>query len=167
MKKIFLSFSFIVAFALFATFSRRNIGVSADRFLAPNVSIPVGNTPVPITSAPESVPTSIALNATPMPTPKHAGKYKDGNYVGSVADAYYGNIQVKVVIKGGGLTDVVFLQYPNDRRTSVEINTQAMPYLKSEAIRAQSANVNTISGASDSSQAFRESLGAALAVAKN
>ena len=98
---------------------------------------------------------------------KPVGQYKDGTYTGSVADAYYGNIQVQAVIYGGRLTDVIFLQYPSDRRTSVSINTQAMPYLKSEAISAQSANVNIVSGASDSSQAFRQSLGTALASAKN
>jgi uncharacterized protein with FMN-binding domain len=42
-----------------------------------------------------------------------------------------------------------------------------MPYLKQEAIAAQSANVNIISGATDSSYAFRQSLASALAQAKS
>ena len=94
-------------------------------------------------------------------------KYKDGAYTGSSADAYYGSIQVQVTISGGKITDVAFLNYPHDRGTSVSINTQAMPYLKQEAIAAQSANVNIVSGATDSSLAFRQSLASALAQAKS
>lgn len=88
--------------------------------------------------------------------------YKDGTYTGSVADAFYGNIQVEAIIKNGKIVDVQFLQYPNDRENSIAINTQAMPYLKQEAIQAQGANVNIISGATDTSQAFIQSLTDAL-----
>jgi len=93
--------------------------------------------------------------------------YKDGRYTGVAADAYYGYIQVLAVISGGKLTDVQFLQHPSDRSTSVEINSQAMPYLKQEALQAQSANVNIVSGATDSSQAFIQSLSSALNSAKS
>lgn len=97
--------------------------------------------------------------------------YKDGEYVGRVADAFYGNVQVKAVIAGGKISDVQFLDYPRDRGNSVRINTQAMPNLKTEAIRSQNANVDMVSGATETSTAFRESLASALAqavvVAKN
>ena len=104
------------------------------------------------------------LSATPIPTT--VGLYKNGTFTGGVADAFYGNIQVQAVIAGGKLSDVIFLQYPNDNRTSQYINSQAMTYLKEEAIAAQSANVNIVSGASASSQAFQQSLASALSQAK-
>ncbi|HTR18501.1 MAG TPA: FMN-binding protein [Candidatus Paceibacterota bacterium] len=107
-----------------------------------------------------------APTPTPTPTPKPQGQYIDGSYTGSVADAYYGNVQVQATVSGGKLIDVTFLQYPNDRGTSRYINGQAMPLLVQEAIQAQSANVSGVSGASDTSAAFRQSLGAALAQAK-
>lgn len=106
---------------------------------------------------------------TPIPVPTivaSIGRYKDGVYTGSVADAFYGNVQVQVTVSGGKITDVVFLQYPNDRSTSVEINQQAMPYLKQEAIQVQNSQVDTVSGASQTSRAFRESLASALSQAK-
>lgn len=109
--------------------------------------------------APSNVPAASAVVAA---TPKPSGKYKDGAYMGNVADAFYGNLQVQVVIKGGRITDVIFLQYPNDRETSIAINTQAMPLLKQEAISAQSARVDGVSGATASSGAFIESLSNAL-----
>jgi len=92
--------------------------------------------------------------------------YNDGTYTGGVADAYYGMVQIQAVIQGGKLASVSFLQYPNDRNTSVFINGQAMPILKSEAIQAQNANVDIVSGATDTSMAFQQSLGDALAQAK-
>ena len=67
---------------------------------------------------------------------------------------------------GGQLTDVQFLQSPNDQPNSVRINQAAMPLLKQEAISTQSAKVDTISGATQSSGAFVQSLGDALAQAK-
>ncbi len=103
---------------------------------------------------------STAGSAGPMPP------YKDGSYTGSTADAFYGNIQVKAIISGGKITDVQFLQYPSDRSRSIAINTLAMPNLKQEAIHAQNANVNIVSGATDSSNAFIQSLSSALSQSK-
>lgn len=109
---------------------------------------------------------SLTSFSTPLPAPANTGAYKNGTYTGKVADAYYGNIQAQAVISGGRLTDVIFLQYPNDNRTSQYINSQADPMLKQEAIQAQSAKVDIISGASASSDAFQVSLADALAQAK-
>ena len=113
-----------------------------------------------------------AQNTAPNPqtttsTPAASGEYKDGTYTGSVADAYYGSLQVQAVVKGGALADVVFLQYPSDAGHTIELSRSSMPVLKSEAIQAQSANVNIISGATQTSEAFQKSLAAALALAKN
>ncbi len=95
-----------------------------------------------------------------------SASYKNGTYNGSVQNAFYGNVQVQAVISGGKLTSVTFLQYPNDNPTSQYINSQAMPYLQQEALAAQSANVNGVSGASATSPAFIASLTDALNQAK-
>lgn len=113
-------------------------------------------------------PTAAPQTSQNTPSTASSGqRYKDGTYTGSTADAYYGNIQVQVTISGGKITDVAFLQYPNDNGTSQFINSQAMPMLKSEAIQAQSASVDVVSGASDSSQAFQQSLSNALQQAQS
>jgi len=91
--------------------------------------------------------------------------YKDGKYDGSIVDAYYGNIQVRAIIESGILTGVQFLSYPSDRSYSVEINKRAMPILEAEAIKNQSANVDIVAGATNTSNAFRSSLGSALSLA--
>ncbi|MBI1863738.1 FMN-binding protein [Candidatus Woesebacteria bacterium] len=103
-----------------------------------------------------------SLIPSPFATSQPASKYKDGTYTGPVTDAYYGDVQVQVAVQGGKISDVTFLKYPNDRRTAIEINQQAMPFLKQEAINAQSTNIDIVSGATQTSMAFIESLKSAL-----
>ena len=166
MKKFLLSALVLIVFTVYAIHTRPikgsdTVAVSSTpsitrtrrfgddgNFVAPSAT----SKPTPMASA------SLTTSSTAQPT----GKYKNGTYTGSVADAFYGNIQVQVVISGGKITDVIFLQYPSDRRTSIEINSQAMPFLKQEAIAAQSAQVDGVSGATATSQAFIESLTSAL-----
>lgn len=100
--------------------------------------------------------------ASVTPVTTSSGTYKDGTYTGSSEDAFYGNLQVQATISGGKITDVQFLQYPNDRSESQEINSHAIPTLTSEAIQSQNAHVDIVSGATDSSQAFQKSLQSAL-----
>lgn len=113
-----------------------------------------------ITSGHGSHTPSSSSSSGPIPP------YKDGTYTGNSDDAYYGNIQVKAIISGGKITDVQFLQYPNSAARSLAINTLAMPNLKQEALQAQDAHVDIISGATDTSNAFMQSLSSALTQAK-
>jgi uncharacterized protein with FMN-binding domain len=176
MKKIIVTSFFILAFIGYSLY--QNFGLSGKSiYVATNTSIPNSETssltPQPIipakkkkTAAPPSNTKTQTPSNPPTPIVKN-GIYTDGTYTGGTADAYYGNIQVQAIIQNGQIADVQFLQYPNDRGTSIRINGAAMPILKSEAISAQNANVDIVSGATDSSQAFIQSLGSALAQAKN
>ncbi|MGI8420535.1 MAG: FMN-binding protein [Candidatus Levyibacteriota bacterium] len=147
MKKIIISGFVIIAFALYAVFNHKSQNIQSA------VPLATGKTG---TSQSGHVQASKALSQM----------YTDGTYIGKAIDAFYGNIQVKALISGGKITDVQFLQYPNDQRESVEINTEALPVLSQEAIQSQSANVDTVSGATDSTQAFKESLASALSQAQ-
>ena len=117
--------------------------------------------PTPVQATPRM------MGGTMSPVGSMMNRYTDGTYTGSVADAFYGLVQVQASVSGGKLTDVTFLQYPSDRSTSRFINSQAMPMLTQEAIVAQSADVSGVSGATETSGAFRTSLAVALAAAKN
>lgn len=186
MKKFLLSLAVVLSFGFYAIFVSSNNsyvitpvatmtgnkqGGSTGQTPTPNPIPTPTPTPVP-TPSPIPTPTPTPTPAptpvpTPPPPPKSLGQYKDGSYVGNVTDAYYGNVQVQAVVQSGRLADVVFLQYPSDRSTSVRINTRAMPTLKSEAIQAQSAQVDAVSGATATSEAFVSSLSSALAQAVN
>jgi uncharacterized protein with FMN-binding domain len=187
-KKFLLSLAVIMTFAAYS-FSKKG---SADPPVLPKVGAnftpsPSSSSPTPTkspstgdnavsratnTPSPTKSPNPTAVR-TPTPTPiptsvpaQDNGLYRDGIYTGNVEDAYYGNVQVRVTISGGKIANVEFLDYPQDRRTSVQINSQAMPYLISEAIQTQSSQVDIVSGATDTSMAFIQSLASALAQAQ-
>jgi len=164
MKKVVLSGAVIFIFILYIlSVNKQTVATLPIQTTGPT-TLPLTGEPTPV-SIPVAANTPVPTNP-PIPVPTAKGKYKDGSYTGDVVDAFYGNIQVKAVISNGLIADVIFLQYPNDRNTSVEINTQAMPILKQEAIAAQSANVDGVSGASSTSPAFIQSLQSALDQAK-
>jgi uncharacterized protein with FMN-binding domain len=148
MKKLIVSVVIVGVF-VFYSFLHDHSSVTA---LAPNSATGTSG-------APSSAP-------TPGTTSTSSGQYKDGSYTGSVADAQWGYLQVKAIIQGGKIMDVQFVQYPNDRSRSVMINQYADPQLTSEAIQAQSAQVDIITGATDSSEAFMQSLTDALSQAQ-
>jgi uncharacterized protein with FMN-binding domain len=112
-------------------------------------------------------PTTPSTGTTTTNGGTSSGTYKDGTYTGAVADAFYGNLQVKAIISGGAITDVQFPAYPSDNSESKQVNGMAMPILKQEAIAAQNAQVNIVSGATQTSQAFQQSLADALSQAKS
>lgn len=151
MKKILLSLFVIVTFVVYSLQQRRE-------GLGTTVTIPTQLTKSSQSNSSNGSTTQTASNSPSQQTIT----YKDGQFTGDAADAYYGYIQVKVTISGGKISDVVFLQYPNDRENSVFINQQAMPYLKQEAIQAQNSKVDIVSGATDTSMAFIQSLSSAL-----
>jgi uncharacterized protein with FMN-binding domain len=144
----YLSLGLIAASIMYA--ASQHVGISAHTALAKSFS--------PSTVTVPSTKTAVAAKKT-------SGTYADGSYIGSAVDAYYGTVQVKATIQNGQLADVTFLQYPNNRSNSVYINGQAMPMLTQEALAVQSAQVNGVSGATFTSQAFEQSLRSALAQA--
>jgi uncharacterized protein with FMN-binding domain len=150
-KKLLLSLSVLFSFAAYSFYVKNT---SQEAAVLPNVPSQTQNN-----TSPNNI-----LDASP--NIKISKGYNNGEYTGKVADAYYGNIQVKAIIKNNQITDVQFLQYPNDRGHSIEINTYAMPILTQEAVQSQNAKVDIVSGATDSSKAFIESLTSALNQAK-
>ena len=92
--------------------------------------------------------------------------YKNGAYTGIVANAFYGNIQVKVTVQGGKITDINFLQYPDNQMHSVVVNILAIQSLKQEAIQSQGSIVDIVTGATSTSGAFMQSLKSALLQSK-
>jgi uncharacterized protein with FMN-binding domain len=74
----------------------------------------------------------------------------------------FGPVQVRVVVQGARMLDVQALQLPSSHQRSLEISQQAAPLLRSEALQAQSARIDILSGASYTSVAYANSLQGAL-----
>jgi uncharacterized protein with FMN-binding domain len=85
-----------------------------------------------------------------------------GTYAGSVVQTRFGSVQVQITVQAGKITDVTALQLTDAERRSVQISNMAAPLLRDEVLQAQSANVQTISGATVTSDAYLNSLQAAL-----
>jgi uncharacterized protein with FMN-binding domain len=128
-------------------------------FTGQNSSAPTTATPPVDNSGGATPPTS----TTP---PTTSAGFKDGTFTGPVTDAIYGKIQVAVTISGGKITDISWPVYPDSHGETSQISQRSLPTLKQEVIASQSANVNDVSGATQTSDGFKQSLSAALAQAK-
>jgi len=114
-------------------------------------------------AAPAANTASAATSSAAGRTPAAAGssRYADGTWTGAAEWTRWGYVQVQAVIRNGKITDIQALQSPSDRR-SASINAQAQPILEREAIAAQSADIDMISGATYTSRTYSASLQAAL-----
>jgi uncharacterized protein with FMN-binding domain len=79
-----------------------------------------------------------------------------------VISTNWGPIEVKIVVAGGKITDVVALQYPSSRSRSLQISNYALPAYEDEVIRTQNENVNSISGATQTARGFRAAIASAI-----
>jgi uncharacterized protein with FMN-binding domain len=85
-----------------------------------------------------------------------------GQLTGQAVQIPFGTVQVQVTMQNGQITDVKTLQMPADQRRSQQISQYVAPQLRSEVLSAQSAQVNTISGATYTSMGYLQSLQSAL-----
>ena len=121
---------------------------------------PAEGSPSPAVSpTPEASP-SAATTPTPSPSPSPSPAQQV--LTGSDVQTIFGDVQVQITVSGQRLVDVRALRLPVDRARSAEISQYAGPYLRSEAIRAQNARIDIVSGATYTSEAYAESLADAL-----
>ncbi|MEV6971452.1 FMN-binding protein [Hamadaea sp. NPDC051192] len=83
-------------------------------------------------------------------------------YDGSVAQTRWGPVQVRITVANGEITDVEAVEYPTENHRDQEINQYALPILHDSVISQQSANIDTVSGATVTSEGYIQSLQAAL-----
>ncbi|MFJ8783241.1 MULTISPECIES: FMN-binding protein [unclassified Streptomyces] len=105
--------------------------------------------PVPSSSASASSGTGSAATGTKTVT-------------GDTVQTRWGPVQVRITVKDGKLTEVTAVTYPTDNPRDQEINSYALPRLRTEALQAQSAEIDTVSGATYTSDGYRQSLQSAL-----
>ncbi len=125
--------------------------------LPPSASPSPSPSPSPSASAPAA---SAAPAATPSPSAATVAAPKTVD--GAVEQTPYGPIQVQLTYTGTRITAVTELQAPNDRGRSVEINAQAAPILEQEVLSSQSAKIDTVSGATYTSQGYAQSVQSAI-----
>ena len=86
----------------------------------------------------------------------------DGTYTGDPVATRYGDVQVQITVAGGKITAAEAIQYPNGDRHDQQINAYAIPILNAEAVDAQSASIDAVSGATVTSDGYISSLQSAI-----
>lgn len=108
------------------------------------------------------VVTHPAPSASGSAAPGGTGQGADVVVNGDVAQTMWGPVQVQVHITGSRIVDVVTLVYPTGTGRDEAINSYALPILRRQALTAQSAQIQGVSGATVTSGGYVESLQAAL-----
>jgi uncharacterized protein with FMN-binding domain len=85
----------------------------------------------------------------------------DGTYAGTTNTNRWGPVQVQITVSGHQITEVTTLQTPTGGKSDA-INASATPLLAKEALVAQSASIDTISGATYTSSSYKISLQSAI-----
>jgi uncharacterized protein with FMN-binding domain len=167
MKRLMASVIVVVAFTFYAIFSRDSTATT----LASTTNAGTGSSSGTATTQPvitggedDDEAAVVQQTANTQATSAVSSGYVDGTYTGSQVNALYGVVQVQVTVQGGKIADVQFLSHPTGHHSD-QINARAVPVLTQEAVAAQSANVQVVSGATLTSNAFMESLQSALSQA--
>ena len=122
-------------------------------------TVPEG-TGSPSTSAPQPTSGSPAGTASPTTTAPAASSTR--NATGSDVQYRYGDIELAVTATGSKIDNITVVKNDATDGRSYQINSEAVPILESETLSAQSSQIDGVSGASYTSQAYVQSLQSAL-----
>ncbi|MFD8497553.1 FMN-binding protein [Amycolatopsis sp. NPDC059657] len=105
--------------------------------------------------------TAVAAPSTTAPSTSESGSATGSSgtqtVAGTAESSDYGTVQVQVTFSGTKIEDIQLVQQPRSGRA-----VNALPRLREEALRAQSADIDTVSGATSTSDSYVKSLQAAI-----
>jgi uncharacterized protein with FMN-binding domain len=81
---------------------------------------------------------------------------------GALVQTEQGPVQVRITVAGRTITDVTAVVYPDSDQRHRQVSSYALPLLRQSALAAQSADIDTVSGATATSEGYRKSLQAAI-----
>jgi uncharacterized protein with FMN-binding domain len=149
------------------------LGTQGQISTAPDAAAPTtagSATTAPTTAATPSGGTTPTAAATPIPTATDGGASASaaasdgasGTFTGTSVQTRFGPVQVQITVANGSITEVTALQLTDEDQRSVSISNRTAPVLRQEVLTAQSANVQGVSGATYTSDAYLSSLQSAL-----
>jgi len=122
-----------------------------------------GSLPVATLGPGPSLLTPSARTGTAGPGPSPASGGPDAvTTLGQTVHTQFDTIQVRIVTVGGQIRSVAFAKLAGDEQLSDLINAHAGPLLLQHTLKAQSADIDTVSGATYTSDGYRQSLQSAL-----
>lgn len=112
-----------------------------------------------VTALPAGTGTSRMTASAPMAT---SGGTASSTVTGAAVQTRWGPVQVQITVGNGSVTDVTAVQHPTGNSRDQQINDYALPVLAREALAAQSALIDHVSGATVTSKGYVQSLQSAL-----
>lgn len=140
-------------------FSYHTSSSSATISASPVVQQPLSSDPIPPSGSSKSGGTSRTRSgpaAKPSPAPAAIA------YTGGVASTRWGPVQVRITVRSGKITRAQAVQYPQGNNRDGQINGYALPILDQQVVQKQSASIDTISGATVTSDGYLQSLQSAI-----
>lgn len=167
MKTLFSSVVVLIASVSYVTWQA--LSGSITRFTSTSQAAPTSTT---LVSTPTVVPAQsnrVVAPPTPAPAPipttifpATAGNLHDGIWTGSVVQTNWGPIEIQITVAGGKINDVVALQYPTSRSRSLQISRYSLPIFEEQVISRQTANIDSVSGATQTARGFRQAVQTAM-----
>jgi uncharacterized protein with FMN-binding domain len=122
----------------------------------------LGGQPAVTAPAQQSTTSGAGTTGSSTGTGTTGGSSATGTFTGNTTQTRYGPVQVQVTVANGTITDVTALHLTNSDGRSVQISQQAAPILRQEALQAQSAQIQSVSGATFTSEGYTTSLQSAI-----
>jgi uncharacterized protein with FMN-binding domain len=119
-------------------------------------------TPVETTRSGSSTSTSSSSSSSSSGSGSSGSASSSKTFTGPSVDTQWGPVQVAITVANGKITAITVPVYPNGNGKDQEINAYALPILADEAVKAQSANIDMVSGATVTSTGYLKSLQSAI-----
>ena len=125
---------------------------------------PVVQQPAPPSSTPSARSRNESGSSAPSPSPasKPSQPTPSTTYTGGVADTQWGPVQVQITVRDHKITRARAVQYPQGASNDAQINGYALPVLDREVVQKQGAAIDTVSGATVTSDGYLQSLQSAI-----
>ena len=152
----------VIGFSLRA--GEQSTGSTAVGVVQPGVVQPGTASPSPESSSSSKPSTSPTAHpsTTPRARPSQTPAPKTVKVNGAAVDTDYGPVQVQLSMRGSQILSATAIAYPQGSNRDQAINSYAIPILQQDTLAKQSANVDTVSGATYTSDGYRQSLQSAL-----
>jgi len=132
------------------------LGEAAGETPPPDDGTGASPSPAPSTSG------SPSTSAPPATTTKKAPAGTSGTFTGNAVQTQWGPVQVRITLQNGRIVKAQAIRFPNDNNHDIEINSWAVPQLQEATVQANSARIDSLSGATVTSGGYIASLQSAI-----
>lgn len=160
MRRVFLAaLGLVVGTTLLLSLKSGPAGTQTPRQVPADQAAPPSASSPPPSGEPAP---SVDPGSQPPGTDPPEGSSDGTTFTGDSAYTDFGYVTVQITVQDGQIIDVTAVEMPGDEARSVALSERVAPILRRRALAAQSADFDTASGATWTSEAYQQSLQSAL-----